>query len=355
MHVAALARHLRERGHEVMVLAPSRGPAGESNVVVVGRPVSVRYQGTVAPICFSLRSSRTVARALGSFHPDVVHAHEPLSPSTGMLATLRSPSPVIGTFHAHTERSALLTAAAPFLRPVWSRIRIRVAVSGAASEFVGRRFRGDVRVIPNGCDVDRFAGVGPAGDLPQGRRIVWVGRLDPQKGFGVAVAAFERLLSVHGDARLIVVGDGRDRAAAERVPPEVRIRIQLVGAVPHASLPGYLAGSEVFVAPALGQESFGMVLVEAMAAGLPVVASDIAGYREVVRHDQEGLLVPPGDPDALAEAVGAVLSDRALSDRLREAGRRRAERFRWESVVQEVEQAYADALAMSGGRRSGPR
>jgi phosphatidylinositol alpha-mannosyltransferase len=334
-----------------MVLAPSRGTVDDPDVVVAGRPVAVPYQGTVAPICLSMRSARVVGRAMAGFRPDVVHAHEPLSPSTGMLATLRSPAPVVGTFHAHTERSALLTAAAPFLRPVWSRVRVKIAVSEAAAAFVGRRFRGDVRVIPNGCDVDRFASAPPVQDAPDGRRIMWVGRLDPQKGFGVALRAFERLLADHPDAALIVAGDGRDRALVERLAAGTRPRVHLLGSVLHGDLPGYLAAADVFVAPALGQESFGIVLVEAMAAGLPVVATDIAGYREVVRHDQEGLLVPPEDPAALADSLGRVLSDQSLAARLGEAGRRRAQRYRWETVVQEIEQAYADAFATAGTRK----
>jgi phosphatidylinositol alpha-mannosyltransferase len=346
VHIRQLARHLRDNGHQVTVLAPAAGPVTDDGVVVVGRPVRVPYQGTVAPICFSARSASRVGEAIRKARPDVVHAHEPLTPSTSMLATLRAPGPVVATFHAFAERSTLLSAAAPFLRPVWRRLRVRVAVSEAAAGFVRSRFGDGLRVIPNGCDVDAFARANPAEGLPAGRRVLWVARLDPQKGFGVAVRAFERVAAAFPEARLVVIGEGRDVGAVELLAPDVRSRVDLLGTIAHDRLPAYHAGAEVFLSPALGQESFGMVLVEAMAAGLPVVASDIPGYREVVRDGREGLLVPPGEAEGVAAAVERVLGDRSLAVRLGAAGRERAERYRWERVVQDVEEAYREAVGL---------
>lgn len=344
VHVRALAEHLRGRGHETLVLAPGLGPP-EPGVVLVGAPVRVRYGGTVAPICFSPRSALRVRRALRSFAPHVVHAHEPFSPSTGLFAVLLSPAPVVATFHAYAERSGLYTAAAPLLRPLWRRLRVRLAVSQAAAAFVTARFGAGVRVVPNGVDVDRFAGAAPR----SGRRVLWVNRLDPQKGFGVALEAFARLARELPGLTFVVVGEGRDRRLVETLPADLRARVELRGAVPHEDLPRHYAGASVFVAPALGQESFGMVLVEAMAAGVPVVASDIPGYREVVRDGVDGLLVPPGDPGALAAAVRRVLEEPGLAERLRAAGRARAEGFRWEAVVEQVEAAYREALEAARG------
>jgi phosphatidyl-myo-inositol alpha-mannosyltransferase len=350
VHVGQLADHLRKRGHEVLVLAPGHGSevrgggAAHPSVRLVGRAVRVPFQGTVAPICFSAHSARLIRSALRSFRPDLVHAHEPFSPSTAMLATLWSRSPVVATFHAFSERSVLYSVAAPFLRPVWRRIRVGIAVSEAAATFVAARFRDSLRVIPNGCDLELFAGGRPREDLPPGHRILWVGRLDEQKGFPVAVRAFAALAAEFPDLIFVVVGEGRDRGAVSALAPEIRRRALLAGSVPHPDLPGYFAGADAFVAPALGQESFGIVLVEAMAAGVPVVASDIPGYQEVIRRDVDGLLVPPKDPDALARAVRRVLTDPALAARLREGGRARAERFRWDVVIEEIEAAYQDAL-----------
>jgi phosphatidyl-myo-inositol alpha-mannosyltransferase len=344
VHVRELAGCLRERGHEVLVLAPGKHPAEEPWVRVVGRPVSVGYQGTVAPICFSPASWVRVGKALRRFQPDVVHAHEPTSPSTAMFVALRSRAPVVATFHANVERSRLLTTALPVLRPVWRRLRVRMAVSQAAKDFYESRFGDGIRIVPNGCDVELFSSGSPAEVLPPGRRMLWTHRLDPQKGFPVAVDAFAKLASAFPDLWFVVIGDGKDRTALNRLPAPVRSRVRMLGSVAHDRLPGYLAGAEVFVAPALGQESFGLVLVEAMAAGVPVVASDIAGYREVVRKDVDGLLVPPADAAALAAAVTRVLEDRELARRLAAAGRERAQLYRWDVVVDQIESAYNDAM-----------
>jgi phosphatidylinositol alpha-mannosyltransferase len=170
-----------------------------------------------------------------------------------------------------------------------------------------------------------------------------VARLDPQKGFGIALRAFEAVLPDAPDAVLVVVGDGSDRFAADRLPAHVRERVVMVGAVANDDLPGYLAGSAAFVSPAVGQESFGVTLVEAMASRVPVVATDIPGYREVVQDGVEGLLVAPSDPGALATALRRVLLDPPLADRLRRAGRARAERFSWTVVAAEIEGAYERA------------
>jgi phosphatidyl-myo-inositol alpha-mannosyltransferase len=344
VHVRQLAQHLRERGHEALILAPGDEGAPEAGVRIVGPPLRIPYQGTVAPISFSPRSWTRVGEALRSFLPDIVHAHEPLAPSASMFATLMARVPVVATFHAHAERSRLLTVAAPALRTVWRRLRVRIAVSEAAAGFVESRFGHGVRIVPNGCDVDLFAKAEPAEDLPPGRRALWVGRLDPQKGFGVALRAFAVLAAEIPDLVFVVAGDGRDRGLVTSLPPDSRSRVVMLGAVPHERLPRYHAAADAFVAPALGQESFGMVLVEAMAAGLPVVASDIAGYREVIRSDVVGLLVPPNDASALASALRRVLTDGQLAARLAQAGRARAERYRWPVVVDEIESAYREAL-----------
>jgi phosphatidylinositol alpha-mannosyltransferase len=261
-----------------------------------------------------------------------------------MLTAMRSHSPVVATFHAFAEASALYSVAAPILRPVWSKLRVRIAVSEAAAGFVRSRFRDDLRVIPNGCDVELFANAQPLKGLPPGRRMVWVGRLDEQKGFPIAVQAFSQLATQFTDLTFVVVGEGRDRAALSTLAHDIRRRVVLAGSVPHQDLPPYLSGADIFVAPALGQESFGIVLVEAMAGGVPVVASDIPGYREVVRPDVDGILVPPRDPAALAEAIGKVLSDSELAQRLREAGRARAEAYRWDVVIEQIETTYQDAI-----------
>lgn len=349
VHIRQLSAALRERGHETLVLTPSDAPSHDPDVRIVGRPRAIRYQGTVAPIAPSPLAAGRIRAALRAFDADVTHVHEPLTPSTAMFAALVSSVPCVATFHAFAERSRLLSLAAPLLRPVWRRLAVRLAVSEAAASFVRRRFAGAVRVVPNGCDVDLFARASteradPPVDLPAGRRVLWVGRLDPQKGFSVAVRAFGILARDLPDVWFVVAGEGRDRTAVDTLEAGARRRVLLLGTVDHGDLPAYHAVSDAFMSPALGQESFGITLVEAMAAGVPVVASDVPGYREVVRSGRDGLLVPPGDARALADALRTVLDDAGFASALRAGGRIRAERFRWDVVTGEIEAAYEDAL-----------
>jgi phosphatidylinositol alpha-mannosyltransferase len=342
VHVRQLAGRLRGRGHMVLVLAPSFGTPVESFVRTVGRPLRVRFNRSVAPIAPWPGSRRRVGEAVRWFHPDVVHAHEPLVPSTAMFAVLASPVPVVATFHAYADRSRALELAAPLLRPVVRRLAARLAVSRAAASFAGAPFDGEgIRVVPNGVEVETFADAEPA-TLPEGRRILFVNRLDPRKGFAVMVEAFRRIHAAHPDALLLVAGDGPERHAAGRLPADARSRTMMLGNVAHQRLPPYHAASEVFCAPATGRESFGIVLVEAMAAGLPVVASDIPGYREVVRQGVEGVLVPPRDPGALAGAVGRFLDHPDAARAFSAAGRERARRFSWETVTDEIEDVYRE-------------
>lgn len=343
-HVRQLAARLRSRSHEVLVLTPAFDRPAEPYVKVVGRPVRIPYNQSVAPVAPWPAGYVLVRDALREFGPDVVHSHEPLVPGPSMFSVLTAPAPapVVGTFHAYADRARLLDVAAPALRPVWRRLTVRLAVSEAAASFVEGRFREDaVRIIPNGADVEMFAHADPA-PLPDGRRILFVNRLDRRKGFGVMVEAFRRLAEERPDVLLVVAGDGEDRTAVRDLPIAIRARVVMLGDVPHRNLPSYHSACQVFCAPATGRESFGIVLVEAMAAGLPVVASDIPGYREVVRDGVEGLLVPPGDPEALAEGVGKVLDDPDAARRLGGAGRERAARYSWDVVAADLEAVYAE-------------
>ncbi len=351
VHVRQLAEWLLGRGHEVTVLAPTTTPPVEPWIRSVGRPLWVPYRGTVAPIApLSYRRARA---ALAAVRPDVVHVHEPLTPSVSMYAALAASAPVVATVHAYLDRSVAMELAAPVLRRIWNRVAVGVAVSEAAASFLHRALPdAALEIVPNGVDVGAFAAAEPLEDLPAGRRILWVNRLDPQKGFPVAVAAFSKVLADVPDAVLIVVGDGRDREALGLLTEPARARVTMRGTLPNEGIAAHHAACEVFAAPAVGQESFGIVLVEAMAAGLPVVATDIPGYREVVTEGVEGLLVPPRDPEALAAALVRVLREPDLASRLGEAGRRRARTYDWPILVDRLETLYARAVEGAGYDRS---
>jgi phosphatidylinositol alpha-mannosyltransferase len=346
-HVRQLAATLRARGHEVAVAAPFRSTAGAAHDVArVGRAVSLPWGGTIVPLCASAASFRRIRALLRAFDPDVVHAHEPFSPSTAMLATLAARRPVVATFHAFIERSRVLDASAPLLRIVWRRVAAAVAVSEAAAECAGRVARAPIEVLPNGVASPAGRRSGRPHGLPRGRLVLWTHRLEPRKGFPIAIRAFAELAAELDDVHLVVVGDGPDRTALGLLSDRQRERVTMVGRVSDDAIASLRAAARVLVAPAVGQESFGIALAEAMAAGLPIVASDIVGYREVVRHGVEGLLVPPNDPVALAAALRRVLTEPELAASLGSAGRRRARAYSWDVVAPRLESIYAQVAVV---------
>jgi phosphatidylinositol alpha-mannosyltransferase len=348
VHVRELGERLRERGHDVVGLAPVRRTAAEPWIRGVGRPVDLRYNASSAPIDPRPWSAVRVRAELLGFRPDVVHVHEPFAPSTTLWAVLTSPAPVVATFHSGATRSRLFDVAAPALRLIARRLTVRVAVSRAAARFAGSRLGGGFEMVPNGLDVGRFADATPRPDLERldGVKLMFCGRLDERKGFPVAAEAFAQLVRGRPSLRLVVAGDGPDRAAVDLLPSDPRARVTMLGAVPHVDLPQVHAACDLFLGTAVGGESFGYVLAEAMAAGLPVVASDIPGYDEVVTHEVDGLLVPPRDPAAAATAAARVLDDPALAARLTGGGRERARSFDWPTVVSRLEELYERAARL---------
>lgn len=348
VHVRELGERLRERDHDVVALTPSRSPIDARWVRRVGSPVDVPYNASNAPISPWPGTRRRVREELLAFGPDIVHVHEPFAPSASMYATLARAAPVVATYHSGADRARLFDLAAPSLRRLARRIAVHVAVSERAASFCRSRVGGTYRVIPNGTDVARFEKAEPADLGPDGRRVLFVGRLHERKGFPTLVSAFEILAGERDDVRLVVAGDGEDRSAIDRLSAPSRERVTMLGAVRNEDLPPFHAACDVFAAPSIGGESFGMILVEAMAAGLPVVASDIPGYDEVIADGIDGLLVPPKAPVSLAEAIGRVLDEPELAGRLGAAARTRARRFDWSVVTEELEEAYRDAIAIGG-------
>ena len=361
-HVRHLSRHLSSRGHEVLVLAAgplgrrvaSVEPAAEKggtagcwpNVRMVGSSISVPFNGSRAPICVQLQGARAVRQALLQFRPDVVHAHEPFVPGVSLSAVWFARAPVVATFHAYCPPSldaCLYGLASQCLWPIRRRLAVRFSVSQAAASFAASRVGGAVRVVPNGIDVELFARARPA-PLPPGRKLLFVGRLDPRKGFDVAVRGFARLCDRYEDLVLLVAGAGPCQGEVDRVPPAVRHRIVMLGEVDDGQLPSIYAAADVFIAPAVGRESFGTVLLEAMAAGRAIVATDIEGYREVVRADVDALVVGARDSQGLADAIGRILENPALASRLSLSARDRVQQFAWSVVTDAVEHAYREVV-----------
>jgi phosphatidylinositol alpha-mannosyltransferase len=362
-HVRHLSRHLRDRGHDVLVLAagPSRhqtarvepraqeGSASSEcvNVQLVGSSIRVPFNGSLAPICLQLESARAVRRRLLDFQPDVVHVHEPFVPGVSMSAVWFARAPVVATFHACCRSSFNVSLYRLTARCLWRirrRMAMRLSVSQAAASYAALAVGGGLRVVPNGVDIDAFARARPA-TLAAGRKLLFVGRLDRRKGFDVAVRAFAQLCDRYDDLVFLVVGTGPCRGEIDGLPHAVRRRIVMLGDVDDGRLPSIYAAADVFVAPAVGGESFGTVLLEAMAAARPIVATGIEGYREVVRAEIDALMVEPRDAGTLADAIGRLLECPAFADRLRLSARDRVEQFAWTVVTDEVERAYGEALS----------
>lgn len=329
-HVVDLAQALRRLGHSVSVLAPAEeGTELPDFVTSAGKALGVPYNGSVARVTFGPVTYARARRWLAENSFDVLHLHEPTTFSISVLALLAAEGPIVATFHTSTERSRTLHAFGGVLRPLMEKVTARIAVSATARRVQVEHLGGDATEIPNGVDVARFAH-GPRLTL-DGPTVGFVGRFsEPRKGMAVLQEALDGL-----GARLVVVGRG-DAAA---LPADV----EYLGAAPDDVKAAMLRSVDVFCAPNLGGESFGMVLTEAMAAGAPVVASDLESFRRVL--DGAGVLVPTGSVPALRAALGSVLADPARRAAMSAAGRVRAARFDWPVVAGQVLQVYQAAIA----------
>ena len=334
-HVGGLARALREREHEVLVIAPRLRRTDLSDAVLVGRAVPIPANGSVAPIAFGPVAAARLHQRLRAFDPDLLHVHEPLVPSLSLLATFASDSPTVGTFHASAPSSFGYRVAAPVLGRVASRLVARTAVSDAARALVSRYFPGDYALTPNGVDTARFADASPLG-LGDGKKVLFLSRIERRKGLEVLVRAMAKLTT---PARLIVAGTGPEEERCRRLATALGVDTRWLGRVSDEQKARVYRSADVYCAPGLGGESFGIVLVEAMAAGTPIVCSNLPGFREVA--GEGALLVTPGDPTRLADALTSVLADDDAAETLRRSGLTRAAAFDWRRLVVNVEAIYA--------------
>jgi phosphatidylinositol alpha-mannosyltransferase len=313
--ILGLARVLRGLGHEARVLAPCDGPPPELFVTPLGNSIPTAANGSMAPLAPDPAAALRTIRALRDEQFDIVHIHEPLVPGPPITALTMHPAPVVATFHAAGDSSSYRWLNFPLYR-LAGRIDARTAVSDDARLLAERYLGGSYEVLFNGVEVDRWRLADPI--KPDGPTIFFCGRHEPRKGLEVLLHAFARL---ERDAVLWVAGEGPNTTAlAAAAPPNV----EWLGRISDDELAQRLRAASVFCAPSLHGESFGVVLLEAMAAGLPVVASDVGGLRELVLDGETGALVPPGDPTALADALRPLLADRELRRRLGTAGRERA-------------------------------
>jgi phosphatidylinositol alpha-mannosyltransferase len=340
-HVRDLAEHLIRLGHEVSVLAPADEDLPvPPYVVAAGRAVPVPYNGSVARLSFGFLSAARVRRWLHDGRFDVLHLHEPMSPSLSMLACWAADGPIVATFHTSNPRSRAMIAAEPLMQPALEKISARIAVSEYARRTLVEHFGGDAVVIPNGVDVGYFADAEPRPEW-SGGTIGFVGRInEPRKGLPTLLEALPRIIAARPDVRLLVAGKGDEEEAVKGLPAEVRSRIEFLGMVSDVEKASLLRSVDLYVAPNTGGESFGIILVEAMSAGAPVLASDLDAFRQVLDGGAAGELFPVEDADALADAAIRLLGDPGRLAALRASGSRHVRRFDWETVGADILSVY---------------
>ena len=351
-HVRDLAGALIRLGYPVSVLAPADDDdALPPYVVSAGRAVPVPYNGSVARLAFGPLSATRVRRWLGAGEFDVVHVHEPFTPSLSMLAVLAARGPVVATFHTAMTRSRAMAAAQGVLQLVSEKITGRIAVSELARKLQVEHLGGSAWEIPNGVDVARFADAVPLPGWPgSGGALGFLGRYtEPRKGFGVLCAAFGELALRYPGLRLLVAGPGEPDEVLDGVPPALRDRIVFLGKVCESDKARMLRSVDLYVAPNLGGESFGMILTEAMAAGTPVVASDLDAFRRVLDGGRAGVLFPTGDVSALTAAVAGLLDEAAARTEFVARARTVVAGYDWPAVALRVLEVYTTAIEATGG------
>jgi phosphatidylinositol alpha-mannosyltransferase len=346
-HIRAQARALRSLGHDVCVFGASSAPLAGGELAV-STCISLVIGGTETGIGLDPRSWRRVAELFRTARFDVLHMHEPLMPLVPWCALRQSVAPVVATFHTHREQGHRWYGRFHWLlAPLMRRIRIRLAVSDAARRTVARAFPGEYEVVPNGIDVDRFSrsAARPSAMPDPLRFVLFVGRLEPRKGVDRLIRAMPIVQSGAPDARLVIVGDGPDRAALEATARDAGVDVTFTGRVSDDALPAYYRAAEVVCSPALGGESFGIVLLEAMAAGRPIVATRIQGYAELLAGSGSARLVDVNDPAALAREITSLLAAPALRRTLGTSGAAFVRDYDWSAIARRLESIYLTLVA----------
>jgi phosphatidylinositol alpha-mannosyltransferase len=354
-HIRDLAEALMELGHEVSVISPADEDAVLPDYVVsAGRAVAVPYNGSVVRLSFGPLTANRVRRWAKEGNFDLLHVHEPAAPSLSLLACWVADIPIVATVHGANPRSRALHVAEPMIRTATEKINGWIAVSEAARSTLVRHLGGDAVLIPNGVTISRYEKAEPLPGWPgPGGAIGFLGRMDePRKGLPLLLRAFETVGVERPDLRLLIAGPGDQVEVAAKVPAALRDRVVLLGQVSEAVKVQVYHSVDVFCAPNTGGESFGIVLAEAMAAGAPIVASDLDAFRRVLRGGRAGELFASGDTDDLASAIGRLLDDPERRAALSAAASAAVRDYDWPKIAKDVEQVYAAVLPASGTRAS---
>ena len=347
-HINSLAAQFREWGHTVKIVAPCKSPdaVDDEDFIPMGRAVPIPSGGSIARVSFSVWLKPQIKQMLERESFDVVHFHEPFAGlmSKDMLSLIDpSQSTAIGTFHTYEGTRLYKIGAKHLAMPYFKMLQGRIAVSRPAYQFISRHFPADYEIIPNGIQVDDFSDAEPFPHLKNDGMInlLFLSRLEKRKGLKYLLGAFSKLKWDLPNLRLLVAGGGKPDADSLRIISERNLQdVEFLGRVSDEDKFRYYKTADIYCAPATGKESFGIVLLEAMAAGAPIVASGIEGYSSVITHGREGLLVPPKDEDALADAIATLVKDDSLRRRLVAAGAAHVQDYRWERVARRVMDCY---------------
>jgi phosphatidylinositol alpha-mannosyltransferase len=342
-HVNDLAIALIKLGHQVSVLAPADDEENLPDFVVsTGAPKAVRYNGSVARLSFGPLTARKVSKWIEDGKFDVLHVHEPLAPSLSVLAVWAAKGPIVATWHSSMDRSRMILSLAKLAQTAMEKISARIAVSEAARTTLVQHVGGDAIIIPNGVDTSFFIDAHPRSGWPgTGKSIVFLGRVDePRKGLEILLRAFPKVREKFPDLRILIAGPGDPEELIEEVPTIHRSAITYIGMVSNDEKPDVFASGTVYVAPNTGGESFGIVLLEAMASGTPVLSSNLQAFERVLDYGKAGATFKNGDSDDLAQVLINLLSDDGKLAELRKAGLARSAYFDWTLVANRVLEVY---------------
>ncbi|GAA2314498.1 glycosyltransferase family 4 protein [Nonomuraea roseoviolacea subsp. roseoviolacea] len=352
-HIDDLAQALIAQDHDVSVIAPAADDDELPPYVVgAGRAVPVPYNGSVARMSFGFLSAARVRRWVRTGEFDVLHIHEPLIPSLGVLACWAAKGPIVATFHASFTRSRAIAVAEPLLRSALEKLSGRIAVSDAARKSLVEQFGGDTVLIPNGVTVARYTSAEPLdGWGPDGATIGFLGRMDEErKGLPILLDAFAELGPARPGLKLLIAGPGDAKDVYERLPRELHDRVTVLGMVSEADKIRAYHSVDVFCAPNTRGESFGIVLAEAMASGATVLASDIPAFRKVLGEGQAGALFANGDPSSLAREAAALLDAPERRAKLAEEALVAVQKYDWSTVARDVVRVYETVTTAGAGR-----
>ena len=351
-HIRETYSRLTELGHDVRIItAPWGDDPPAKDVIQIGRAVAIPFNGSIGRVTLSVRLEFLISRMLEREQFDVIHHHEPFVPFLSFQILDSAKCPNVATFHAFGGFSFSYWAGRIALDRYMGKLDERIAVSSAARHFISTYFPGEYRIIPNGVDVDFYANAKPFPEYQDGKvNLLFVGRVEPRKGAMYLMRAYDQVKQRHPNTRLIVAGRGPEIGDLRRFVRERALSdVFFAGRVTDEDKARFYKTADIFVAPSTGQESFGIVLLEAMAARRAVVASDIHGYKRVVQRNVTGLLVEPKDPDALAAALHRLIVDPDLRTSLGEAGARRANEYDWQHVTAGLVRVYEEVIARRKG------